>query len=54
MFKKIKSLLLATLLVRETIVGCGKADTTKQDDRKLVTLVLDKGGVQDGSFNQSA
>ena len=54
MFKKIKSLLLVTLLVGGTAVGCGKADTTKQDDRKLVTLVLDKGGVQDGSFNESA
>ena len=54
MFKKMKSLLLVTLLVGGTAVGCGKTDTTKQDDRKLVTLVLDKGGVQDGSFNESA
>ena len=54
MFKKMKSLLLITLLVGGTAVGCGKADTTKQDDRKTITLVLDKGGVQDGSFNESA
>lgn len=54
MFKKIKSLMMITLVVGGMAVGCGKADTTKQDDRKLVTLVLDKGGVQDGSFNESA
>ena len=54
MFKKMKSLLLVTLLVGGTTVGCGKVDNTKQDDRKTITLVLDKGGVQDGSFNESA
>ena len=54
MFKKIKSLLLVTLVVGGTVVGCGKSDSTNTNDEKVVTLVLDKGGVQDGSFNESA
>ena len=52
MFKKIKSLLLVTLVVGSTVVGCGKA--TVEDDKVKVTLVLDEGGVNDQSFNQSA
>ena len=52
MFKKIKSLLLVTLVVGSTVVGCSK--TTIEDDKVKVTLVLDEGGVNDQSFNQSA
>ena len=52
MFKKIKSLLLVTLVVGSTVVGCSK--TTVEDDKIKVTLVLDEGGVNDQSFNQSA
>ena len=52
MFKKIKSLLLVTLVVGSTVVGCSK--TTVEDDKVKVTLVLDEGGVNDQSFNQSA
>ena len=54
MFKKIKSLLLVTLVVGGTVVGCDKSDSTNTNDEKVITLVLDKGGVQDGSFNESA
>ena len=53
MQKKIKSLILAGLIfVGGTgIIGCTKAS----DDGKVkVTLILDEGGVNDQSFNQSA
>ena len=52
MFKKIKSLLLVTLVVGSTVVGCSKS--TVEDDKVKVTLVLDEGGVNDQSFNQSS
>ena len=52
MFKKIKSLLLVTLVVGGTVVGCGKS--TDDADKTKVTLVLSTGGVNDQSFNQSA
>ena len=52
MFKKIKSLLLVTLVVGGTVVGCGKS--TDDVDKTKVTLVLSTGGVNDQSFNQSA
>ena len=56
MFKKIKSLLLVTL-VAGGVTGCGTSMyKAMEEDNKdtLITLVLDKGGVQDGSFNESA
>ena len=52
MFKKIKSLLLVTLVVGGTVVGCEKS--TDDVDKTKVTLVLSTGGVNDQSFNQSA
>lgn len=52
MFKKMKSLLLVTLVVGGTVVGCGKS--TDDADKTKVTLVLSTGGVNDQSFNQSA
>ena len=52
MFKKIKSLLLVTLVVGSTVVGCSKSDSV--NDKTRVTLVLSTGGVNDQSFNQSA
>ena len=52
MFTKIKSLLLVTLVVGGTVVGCGKS--TDDVDKTKVTLVLSTGGVNDQSFNQSA
>ena len=53
MFKKMKSLLLVTLVVGGTVVGCGKS-TDNAEDKTKVTLVLSTGGVNDQSFNQSA
>lgn len=53
MFKKIKSLLLVTLVVGGTVVGCNK-QTDNVKDKTKVTLVLSTGGVNDQSFNQSA
>ena len=53
MFKKIKSLLLVTLVVGGTVVGCSK-QTDNVEDKTKVTLVLSTGGVNDQSFNQSA
>lgn len=52
--KKIKTLLLATVVVVGAIglVGCnGKAE---KDDTFKVSLILDEGGVNDKSFNESA
>ena len=54
MFKKIKSLLLVTLVVGGTVVGCGKSTDNQNEDKAKVTLVLSTGGVNDQSFNQSA
>lgn len=60
MFKKrVKMLALATVLVVGSIglIGCSKDDTTasnNDDDKFKVTLVLDEGGVNDQSFNESA
>ena len=52
MFKKMRSLLLVTLVVGGTVVGCGKS--TDDVNKTKVTLVLSTGGVNDQSFNQSA
>ena len=53
MQKKIKSLILAGLIFVGgfSIVGCTKAS---DDEKVKVTLILDEGGVNDQSFNQSA
>lgn len=53
MFRKIKNLLLVTLIVGGAVVGCEKS-TDNADDKTKVTLVLSTGGVNDQSFNQSA
>lgn len=52
MFKKLKSLLLVGVLAIGT-VGCGSTKEVKEDTFK-VCLILDEGGVNDQSFNQSA
>lgn len=52
-FNKTIALCLATVLVLLTAVGCNKA-IKETEHKTLVTLVLDKGGVNDGSFNESA
>ena len=53
MQKKIKSLILAGLIFIGgfNLVGCTKAS---DDEKVKVTLILDEGGVNDQSFNQSA
>lgn len=56
MFKKrIKLLALSTVLIGAVgLVGCSGNKEAKEDDPFKVTLVLDAGGVNDQSFNQSA
>lgn len=58
MFKlKRKILLMATVVVVGAIglVGCSKGEgKTEVDDNFKITLILDEGGVNDQSFNQSA
>lgn len=54
--KRFKMLAMSTILVMGTIglVGCSSDSSVKEDDTFKVTLVLDEGGVNDQSFNQSA
>lgn len=58
MFKlKKKILLMATVVVVGAmgLVGCGKStEKVEQKDNFKITLILDEGGVNDQSFNQSA
>lgn len=58
MFKlKKKILLMATVVIVGAIglVGCSKGEEKiEEDDKFKITLVLDEGGVNDQSFNQSA
>lgn len=53
--KKIKYILLSSLLALNVIAlsGCSKKEEITEE-RMKVTLVLDEGGVNDQSFNQSA
>ena len=53
MLKKIRSLLL-TGVISIGVVGCSSTNTNKVEDKTKVALVLSTGGVNDGSFNQSA
>lgn len=53
MLKKIKSLLFVGILSLG-VVGCSSTKEETKDDVKKVTLILDEGGVNDQSFNQSA
>ena len=55
--KRIKMLALSTVLVvgAFSMVGCSNnTNTAEKEDAFKVTLVLDEGGVNDQSFNQSA
>lgn len=53
--KKVKVLALCTVLIGSvSLVGCSGGKEEKKDDPFKVTLVLDAGGVNDQSFNQSA
>ncbi len=52
-FKKLKTILLASIMTLS--VGCAKTEIAGEvEDKFKVTLVLDEGGVNDQSFNQSA
>lgn len=55
LIKKIKILALSAILVTGTLglIGCSSKKEQKDDSIK-VTLVLDEGGVNDQSFNESA
>lgn len=55
MIKKVKVLFLsaAIALTSMVLVGCGNNGNIKNDKMK-VTLILDEGGVNDQSFNESA
>ena len=52
MFKKIKLIALSVVLSIGAY-GCAKEEI-KEEDKLKITLVLDEGGVNDQSFNQSA
>ena len=55
MFKKFKMLVLSTMLIGAVgLVGCSKNTKESEKENTKVTLVLDLGGVNDESFNQSA
>lgn len=52
MKKKFLSLALVGILGLGTLVGCSSNET--EDNKVKITLVLDEGGVNDQSFNESA
>ena len=55
--KKIFKLLLASLLTLSLLVACGGTDNDKGTDEETkfkVVAVLDSGGIDDKSFNQSS
>ena len=55
MTKKIRTLILAGILVTSMYLsGCSQKSVDTQEDKVKITLVLDEGGVNDQSFNQSA
>lgn len=54
MNKRVKTLILAGIMTI-SMVGCGKqSDSNKEGEETKITLILDEGGVNDQSFNQSA
>ena len=53
MFKKLKIIGLS-LILAVGVFGCSKANTSIEKDSLKICLVLDEGGVNDQSFNQSA
>lgn len=53
MFKKLKIIGLS-LMLSVGVFGCSKTDTSIEKDSLKICLVLDEGGVNDQSFNQSA
>ena len=53
MFKKLKIIGLS-LILAVGVFGCSKTDTSVKNDTMKICLILDEGGVNDQSFNQSA
>ena len=53
MFKKLKTIGLS-LVLSIGVFGCSKTNTSIEKDSLKICLVLDEGGVNDQSFNQSA
>jgi basic membrane protein A len=53
MFKKLKIIGLS-LILSVGVFGCSKTDTSVENDTMKICLILDEGGVNDQSFNQSA
>ena len=53
MIKKIKTLILS-MVVGASVVGCNSTNTTGKEDNLKISLILDEGGVNDQSFNQSS
>ena len=53
MFKKLKIIGLS-LILAVGVFGCSKTNTSIENDNLKICLVLDEGGVNDQSFNQSA
>lgn len=54
MNKKFLSLLLVGALTVTSLVGCSSKGKEDKEDTLKITLVLDEGGVNDQSFNESA
>ncbi len=52
--KKIKTLLLSLILISSLFAAIGCRSNKVEDNKIKVTLILDEGGVNDESFNQSA
>ena len=53
MFKKLKTIGLS-LILAAGVFGCSKTNTSIEKDSLKICLVLDEGGVNDRSFNESA
>jgi basic membrane protein A len=53
LLKKLSALALAGV-VAFGVIGCGQTETGTEANEYKITLILDEGGVNDGSFNESA
>ena len=47
-------ILISNIITSSLVTGCTSKNESKNNSDKLITLVLDKGGVNDESFNQLA
>lgn len=47
-------ILISSIITSSFVTGCTSKNESKNNSDKLITLVLDKGGVNDESFNQLA